>query len=142
MPDGIDKELGVDEEYADEIRERIDDAGPTSLFGAVVRPIKNKRLQQAEKSGEWIAMLVGAITEGIRETERIVLDLSEGGEAARKHAVSLYQERMVERVLDGTIFDPLDEDHPETFRKILVERFPEWAAEKAYRQVRELQGLE
>jgi len=97
-------------------------------------------MPENSETGRWITLLVGAMMEGVRETERLAVDRSDGNEAVRKQAVSLYQKRMVNRALDGTLFDPLEENHPDTFREILTLRFPQWAVEKAYGQVQELQG--
>lgn len=138
----IDQELGVEEEYADELRERIDeDPIQSSLFEAVVKALDTRgpALDSKAGSGRWVALLVGGITEGVRETRRQADQISGQNDVVRSQAVSLYQERMVERALDGTLFDPLDEGHPETFREILVKRFPNWAAQTSYQQVQALQ---
>lgn len=133
----IDEELGVKEQYADEIRDRMDEIeqGPPSLLDGVVQSLTGS---EAEKE-RWTILLVGAMMEGSRKTARQAMKKSNGNEAVRQEAVALYQDRMVERALDGSLFDALDAGHPNTFREILTVRFPKWAAQKAYQKVSELQ---
>lgn len=151
MPDmqdnNIDEELGVNEEFAEELRERMKetDQGAPSLLDGVLESIQenlHQTLSGEAESRRWVAILVGAMMEGVRETERLAQKTASPDEefAVRKAAVSLYQERMVERAIDGTLFNPLNEDHPDTFKEILTERFPEWAVNKAQSQVSKLKN--
>lgn len=139
--DDIDEELGVKEEYADELRERMNDPdGPIapSLFEGAFQAIQSNPPSGEDKSTRWVALLVGAMMEGARATRREADKLSDNSQSVRQTAMSLYQERMTQRALDGTLFDALEEEHPGTFEEILTERFPEWAAQKAYAHVQQL----